>query len=174
MVKSHNSPERAIVLGTAADIRRDELATWLTAQLSATPFSLEPASADASFRRLFPRRGWRALVDRHGRAARAGGLQAVRARRAHAAVRPGVNAPEILAQDLDRGFLLLTDFGDHDLSIARSTATNASPLFRRRDRRAPALAAGKPARRCCRRTTKRCCAANARCFRIGMSRATSG
>ena len=93
-----------------ADTRRDELACWLAAQLPEAHFSLEPASSDASFRRYF-------------RAAAAGcSWIAMDAPPAQEDCRPfvrvagllraaGVNAPEVIAQDLERGFLLLTDFG---------------------------------------------------------------
>ena len=40
----------------------------------------------------------------------------------------GVNAPEVIAQDLDRGFLLLTDLGNTTYLAALNEAT-ASPLF---------------------------------------------
>jgi aminoglycoside/choline kinase family phosphotransferase len=40
----------------------------------------------------------------------------------------GLNAPEIIAQDLDRGFLLLTDLGNTTYLAALNEA-NASPLF---------------------------------------------
>jgi aminoglycoside/choline kinase family phosphotransferase len=110
VVKSHNSHERAIVLGTAADTRLDELARWLAAHLPTPSFSLEPASSDASFRRYFRAaadgRSWIAMdapprqEDCRPFVRVAGMLRAA-----------GVNAPEVLAQDLDRGFLLLTDLG---------------------------------------------------------------
>jgi aminoglycoside/choline kinase family phosphotransferase len=97
-------------LGTAVDTRRDELAIWLAAQLPVPSFSLEPASADASFRRYF-----RAAADGQSWIA----MDAPPARedcrafvRVAAMLRAAkVNAPEVLAQDLERGFLLLTDFG---------------------------------------------------------------
>src|SRR5215471_3313222 len=127
MVKSHNSPERAIVLVTAADPRRDELASWLATHLPAAPFSLEPASADASFRRYFRAaaggRSWIAMdappahEDCRAFVRVAGMLRAA-----------GVNAPEIIAQDLERGFLLLTDFGTTTYLSALDEA-NAPRLF---------------------------------------------
>ena len=92
-----------------SDIRRQALDQWVSDWLG-TPVSGEVASADASFRRYFRyRHGGRTLVamdappeqedcrpfvDVAGRLARA-----------------GVAVPEILHQDLEQGFLLLTDMG---------------------------------------------------------------
>lgn len=92
-----------------SDIRRRALDQWVGDWLG-TPVSGEVASADASFRRYFRyRHGGRTLVamdappeqedcrpfvDVAGRLARA-----------------GVAVPEILHQDLEQGFLLLTDMG---------------------------------------------------------------
>src|SRR5512134_1148308 len=98
-----------------ADVRRDAAQAWVASELrkksSAAPFSFTPASADASFRRY-----WRAtLAD--GRTyvvmdappEREDCRPFVRvARMLHEA---GVNAPQVLAQDLGQGFLLLTDLG---------------------------------------------------------------
>jgi len=127
MVKSHNSHGRAIVLGTVADTRLDELASWLAARLPDPSFSLAPASADASFRRYFRAvagdRSWIAMDAPPGRedcrpfVRVAGMLRAA-----------GVNAPEVLAQDLDRGFLLLTDFGATTY-LAALTEASAPQLF---------------------------------------------
>jgi hypothetical protein len=93
------------------DARPDALERWLAAQLGGASFSLEAASEDASFRRY-----WRArLVD--GRT-----FVAMDAPPDKEDCRPfvhvarllreaGVNAPEIHAQDLAQGFLLLADLG---------------------------------------------------------------
>src|SRR5262245_30811163 len=110
MLKSHNSPPCAIALVTAVDTRLDELSSWLATRLSGAPFSLSAASADASFRRYF-----RVSVDGASWIA----MDAPPARedcrpfvRVAAMLRAaGVNAPEVIAQDLERGFLLLTDLG---------------------------------------------------------------
>ena len=92
-----------------SDIRRRALDQWVSDWLGA-PVSGEVASADASFRRYFRYRhagrtlvamdappeqeDCRPFVDVAGRLARA-----------------GVAVPEILHQDLEQGFLLLTDMG---------------------------------------------------------------
>ena len=90
--------------------RLAELRRWLGAALPDRAPSLEPASADASFRRYF-------------RAADGPDTWIIMdAPPEHEDVRPfvriaglmldaGVNAPRVLAQDVDRGFLLLTDLG---------------------------------------------------------------
>jgi N-acetylmuramate 1-kinase len=93
------------------DTRRAALQTWLAAQLPGSRFAIEPASEDASFRRY-----WRARLD-DGRS-----FVAMDAPPDKEDCRPfvhvarllreaGVHAPEVYAQDLDAGFLLLSDLG---------------------------------------------------------------
>lgn len=94
-----------------SDIRLEQLGEWLGARVPAGSFALAPVSADASFRRYF-------------RVSVAGASWiAMDAPPEHEDCRPfvhvarllraaGVNAPDIVAQDLARGFLLLTDLGD--------------------------------------------------------------
>ena len=110
----------------AADPRLDGLRAWLAARFGSA-YALKPASADASFRRYFrvaaegrtfiamdappPREDCRPFV-------RVAGLLR----------QAGVHAPEILAQDLERGFLLLTDLGDTTY-LAALNADNADRLF---------------------------------------------
>ena len=90
--------------------RSELLHNWLRETLGDEAFTLAPASADASFRRYFrvtTDTGTRIVMD---------------APPAHEDCRPfiqvaallaraGLNAPEILAQDLACGFLLLSDLG---------------------------------------------------------------
>ncbi|MFM9912830.1 MAG: aminoglycoside phosphotransferase family protein [Methylophilaceae bacterium] len=91
--------------------RLQHIETWLKTLNPAHTFQLAPASADASFRRYF-------------RASFSDGktLIVMDAPPEHEDCRPfihvaallaeaGVNAPKVLAQDLERGFLLLTDLG---------------------------------------------------------------
>jgi N-acetylmuramate 1-kinase len=92
-------------------MRRVQLDAWLWDVLGEPSFVLEPASGDASFRRYWRvRRGAGSLIamdappgqeDIHRFVDIAERLRAV-----------GLNAPQILAQDSARGFLLLTDLGD--------------------------------------------------------------
>jgi len=99
---------------TTAD-RYTLLESWLAASLPGAGFALAPASADASFRRYF-----RLTLDREAHGART--LIAMDAPPPMEDCRPfvhvakllddaGVHAPRVLAQDLERGFLLLTDLG---------------------------------------------------------------
>ncbi|HMZ29656.1 MAG TPA: phosphotransferase, partial [Thauera aminoaromatica] len=92
--------------------RLEQLRTWLAATLPGQSFELAPASADASFRRYF-------------RATFADGSPSrvvMDAPPEKEDVRPwlhvaglfgaaGAHVPEVLAQDLDQGFLLLSDLG---------------------------------------------------------------
>jgi N-acetylmuramate 1-kinase len=90
--------------------RIEQLRSWVCDRLGAQPASIVPASEDASFRRYF-------------RISHAGGTliamdapppQENCAAFVHVAGlfgRAGVNVPKIVAEDLERGFLLLTDFG---------------------------------------------------------------
>jgi len=101
-----------------APARAAELHEFLTATLQPATFDVTPASSDASFRRYF-------RVALHGTAPLARGastLIAMDAPPPHEDCRPfvriarllahaGVHAPTVLAEDLARGFLLLTDFG---------------------------------------------------------------
>lgn len=107
--------------------REAALQSWVEAQLGAGPVRLEPASSDASFRQYFrvdagngsrivmdappPQEDCRPFVQV------AGLLQAA-----------GVHAPAILAQDLERGFLLLSDLG-RQTYLDVLNAGNADTLF---------------------------------------------
>jgi N-acetylmuramate 1-kinase len=95
----------------SADPRRDALERWLSTQLRGARFSLAPASADASFRRYF-----RASLEDGA------SFVAMDAPPEKEDCRPfvhvagllreaGVHAPQVHAQDLAQGFLLLTDLG---------------------------------------------------------------
>lgn len=99
-----------------ADARLDELSAWLRSLPDLPPFSLAPASADASFRRYF-----RLELDRPGPDGKRS-LVAMDAPPPMENCRPfvhvagllheaRVHAPAIFAQDLQRGFLLLEDLG---------------------------------------------------------------
>jgi len=93
------------------DFRLVELERWLGAQFPSQRVALAPASVDASFRRY-----WRASID-DGRS-----FVVMDAPPDKEDCRPfvhvarllreaGLNAPEVLAQDLARGYLRLTDLG---------------------------------------------------------------
>jgi len=100
-------------LSTHHDPRLADLQTWigsLPADLALAPDTLEPASSDASFRRYFRlKAGSRNLI-------------IMDAPPPHEDVRPflhvgdllratGLNVPQILAQNVEKGFLLLSDLG---------------------------------------------------------------
>jgi N-acetylmuramate 1-kinase len=92
------------------DDRFRALDAWLRTALAGAPFRLERASADASFRRYF-----RVFLD--GRTliamdAPPGREDSSAFVRISALLRQaGLNAPEVIAQDLGQGFLLVTDLG---------------------------------------------------------------
>jgi aminoglycoside/choline kinase family phosphotransferase len=101
---------------------------WLTRQLRGRTFSLAPASADASFRRYFrvtlPDATLIVMDAPPGQEdcrpfVRVAGLMAA----------AGLNVPAVLAQDLERGFLLLSDLGSTTY-LAALNDDNADGLFR--------------------------------------------
>ena len=92
--------------------RQQQLTVWLHSQLPGETFTLAPASADASFRRYF-----RAMLA-DGRT-----LIVMDAPPQHEDCRPflhvaklfeeaGTHVPHVYAQDLQQGFLLLSDLGN--------------------------------------------------------------
>jgi hypothetical protein len=91
--------------------RLQALQDWAARQLGGESLDIAPASADASFRRYF-------RVTAKGR-----DYIVMDAPPAHEDCRPfiavarlfadaGVHVPQVMAQDLDQGFLLLTDLGN--------------------------------------------------------------
>ena len=119
-----------------ADPRLTALTRWLAATLGTERVALAPASADASFRRYFRA----TLHDRNKIAPDAATLIVMDAPPPQEDCRPfvriaqlleaaGVHAPRVLAQDIDRGFLLLTDLGTTTYLQALDAA-NADELFR--------------------------------------------
>ena len=90
--------------------RLDQLRLWVSVQLKGANVNLSPASADASFRRYFRvtcERGTLIVMDAPPEQENCAPF--VRVARLFRAAE--VNVPEVLAQDLEQGFLLLTDFG---------------------------------------------------------------
>jgi N-acetylmuramate 1-kinase len=114
-------------LETCSDIRLELLQDWLAARFGAGSFSLLPASADASFRRYFRiiagDRSWIAMdAPPDQEDCRPFVRVAVLMRAA------GMHVPEVLAHDLARGFLLLTDLGTRTY-LDELSAANADQLF---------------------------------------------
>ncbi len=110
--------------------RIDEIKAWLVAQLGGQRFSLTPASSDASFRRYF-------------RVTLADGATYIvmDAPPTHEDVRPwlhvqrlfsaaGAHVPEVLAQDTERGLLLLEDLGSTTYLAALEAGDDADVLYR--------------------------------------------
>ena len=108
--------------------RRASLESWVAAQLSGKRFGLEPASADASFRSYLRARladgTTRIVMDAPPDKEDCRPFVHI-ARLLRAA---GVNAPEILGEDLAQGFLLLTDLGTRTY-LDELNAGNAPRLF---------------------------------------------
>ena len=107
--------------------RQQQLNDWLTSLYPDQPFTLAPASADASFRRYFRA----TFADRT--------LVVMDAPPQHEDCRPfirianlfaqtGVHVPQIIAQDLQQGFLLLSDLGNTTYLEVLST-DNARELY---------------------------------------------
>ena len=108
----------------------EQIQDWLANQFPGRAFTLAPASADASFRRYF-------------RASFADGesLIVMDAPPAHEDVGPwlrvqglfrdaGAHVPEVLAQDLQRGYLLLSDLGATTYLAALQEGADADALYR--------------------------------------------
>lgn len=108
------------------------LRAWLGRILPAQTWHIEAASTDASFRRYFrvscaDGSASRIVMDAPPQKENCRPFIEVAAllRRA------GLNAPEVLAQDLEQGFLLLTDLGATTyLAALNEDATRADALFR--------------------------------------------
>jgi aminoglycoside/choline kinase family phosphotransferase len=133
--------ERKQLHGVSSDVadgRLDALRAWLAHALPVPMTAIEPASVDASFRSYFrvTLAGAIAVPDRRGRAST---LIAMDAPPPHEDCRPyvaiakllvaaGLHAPAVLAMDLQRGFLLLTDLGTR-MYVDALDATAAPALY---------------------------------------------
>ncbi|MFA7632857.1 MAG: phosphotransferase [Thiohalomonadaceae bacterium] len=90
--------------------RLQQLNIWLGQILDGSSYSLEPASADASFRRYFRIQSQgelRIVMDAPPEREDSRPFVHI----AHILQEVGLNVPSILAADLDQGFLLLSDLG---------------------------------------------------------------
>ena len=93
-----------------ADPRKVALDQWVSTYLGASVAG-EPASADASFRRYFRHQhGGRSLIAMDAPPAQEDCRPFIDV--AQRLQRAGLHVPEIVHQDLDQGFLLLTDMGN--------------------------------------------------------------
>lgn len=115
------------------DTRLQQLRQWLTQQLD-QPFELQSSSSDASFRRYFRLAGPSpALIAMDAPPEQEPVHMFVDV--AHRLQLAGVHVPEILAQDLERGFLLLRDVGQQTYleylqAQPQPWQSLADPLFR--------------------------------------------
>lgn len=104
------------------DSRLEGLKRWLAAVLDVTDYELQPASADASFRRYYRVRTAGAthiVMDAPPDRQDLGPFLAVAARLREL----GLHVPEVLDQDLAAGYLLLTDLGERTYLQALNPAT---------------------------------------------------
>ena len=108
------------------------LQAWLSRLFPAEKWHLEPASADASFRRYFrislaDRGESRIVMDAPPQKEDCRPFIQV----AELLRQAGLNAPAVLAQDLEQGFLLLTDLGSTTyLAALQENDARADVLFR--------------------------------------------
>ncbi|HZN22923.1 MAG TPA: phosphotransferase [Burkholderiales bacterium] len=109
------------------DLRFDELREWVSACLGRSDLAFQRASEDASFRRYFRVSGdGRSWIVMDAPPEREDCRPFVKvARLMHAA---GVHVPEIIAEDIGRGYLLLSDLGTKTY-LAVLNETNADALF---------------------------------------------
>jgi aminoglycoside/choline kinase family phosphotransferase len=108
--------------------RLTQLEGWLRQVLPGQTFSLAPASSDASFRRYFRvSLDARTLIAMDAPPAHENCAAFIHVAQLFSAA--GVHVPEILAQDLQLGFLLLSDLGA-DTYLARLDETSADALYR--------------------------------------------
>ena len=95
---------------SATDTRLAQLRAWLTQNALKKEFSLTPASADASFRRYFritaDGKTWVAMDAPPPQEDCRPFVQVAALMRA-----AGLNVPQVIAQEIDSGFLLLSDLG---------------------------------------------------------------
>lgn len=107
--------------------RKLQLEAWLQQVLNNEPFTLTTASADASFRRYFRvHTANRTLIAMDAPPPQEDCRPFVRI--AKLLLAAGLNVPEIVAEDVEHGFLLLSDLGDTTyLSVLN--AENATSLY---------------------------------------------
>jgi aminoglycoside/choline kinase family phosphotransferase len=109
------------------DLRFDELREWVSGRLTASDLAFQRASEDASFRRYFrvtaDGRSW-IVMDAPPQREDCRPFVKV----AHLMRAAGVHVPEIIAEDLERGFLLLSDLG-RSTYLKVMNDDNADALF---------------------------------------------
>jgi aminoglycoside/choline kinase family phosphotransferase len=114
------------------DARLDALTAWAETAMGLREFAVAPASTDASFRRYFritpsaPWRGHATIIAMDAPPPKEDCRPFVHV--AHLLAAAGVHAPAVLADDLARGFLLLSDLGDRTY-LAVLDAASAPKLY---------------------------------------------
>ena len=110
--------------------RIHQLEVWLKQHFPGKTWTLQPASADASFRRYF-----RVLFDNHSMIVMDAPPQHEDCvpfiKVAEILTASGVHVPGILASDLEQGFLLLSDLGDKTFLQALSDQADLAELLYR-------------------------------------------
>lgn len=105
-----------------------ELETWLRAVLPGEIYEVTPASSDASFRRYYRvRAAHRSWIVMDAPPAHEDCAPFIRIAQIFSSA--GVHVPEIFAQNLEQGFLLLSDLGDQTYLQALN-AESADALYR--------------------------------------------
>lgn len=110
------------------DERLERLELWLAGVLGTRDLDIRPASADASFRRYFRvRRGqqtWIAMDAPPGKESLGPYIRV-----AAILAEVGVNAPRVIEQNIEEGFLLNTDLGSRTYLAELQIGTNAGQLY---------------------------------------------
>ena len=110
------------------DNRQQQLKAWLSNVLQQAKFTLTTASADASFRCYFRvHLADKTLIAMDAPPAQESCAPFVQV--AQLLSEAGLNAPKVLAQDLAKGFLLLSDLGD-DTYLSKLNAETAPVLYK--------------------------------------------
>lgn len=110
--------------------REEQLVGWLESVLGSASFAIAPASSDASFRRYFRvSENDRTLIAMDAPPPQENCEPFIHVARVFGEA--GLNVPRVLAQDIERGFLLLTDLGDTTyLSAIGENRINVNNLYR--------------------------------------------
>jgi len=107
--------------------RKIQLESWLKGTLSGQEFTLTTASADASFRRYFRvHLGEKTLIAMDAPPPQEDCAPFVKV--AKLMLVAGLNVPEVIAQNLANGFLLLSDLGD-ETYLSKLNADNAQKMY---------------------------------------------
>ena len=112
--------------------RKQQLETWLKNSLGGQTFTLTNASADASFRRYFrvhlggDYKGYKTLIAMDAPPPQEDCTPFVKV--AKLLLDAGLNVPVVIAQDLEHGFLLLSDLGN-DTYLQHLNSDTAQMLY---------------------------------------------